>query len=266
MNKTDQLLEIRHFRDGLKKYFEICNRFWEARNRYSSPDDTTIREEEKLREDLTEKYGRLEVLFNRMGTPTRAVVPAIGVPYSIFDEALSADFERRSKGDCLEQAISSATKAIGLFEALSESDYRGLQRATPVVFIGHSFAEVHREKVNAIKEFTATFPLSVITGEKPATEEISEKIKKLIDDSDFIMAILTKDNELSGGQMTPSKWVSDEVAYAMGKNKKIIRLVEDGLLYEAALSADAEYIQFSSENPYTAFAKLSQVLNGLLEK
>lgn len=60
------------------------------------------------------------------------------------------------------------------------------------------------------------------------------------------------------------KW-KKEVAYAIGKGKNVIRILEEGTNYKPALSGDAEYISIKSENQTEAFIKLAYILNSLLK-
>jgi hypothetical protein len=269
MSKNDQLDQVRKFRDGLKEYMLVCNEVWQARNEYRTADEAVYRKERTLREKLIEEWGRLEQLFLKIGAATHSYHPATGIARPIFDEAFSGDFENPFKGEYLGAAIQAATKAIGLLDALSETQYKSIQKTTPVIFVAHSFDERHKEAVKSIQEFVSSFPVSVITGEKPTLKGMADgvpaKIKSLIEDSDLIIAVLTQDDNQEE-KMIPSKWVSDEIAYSLGRNKQIVRLLEKGTHYKAAISGDAEYIEFTKENLSPAFLKLSQILNGFLSK
>ena len=268
MDKADQIKRVRKFRDLLKEYMTICQEFWVARNQHRKVDGSIVTTEAEMRELLTEEWGRLEQLFLKINAPIRTLHPMAGVVRPIFDDALSPDFEGSVKGNALESAIGSATKAIGLLDALSESQYKGIYRSTPNIFVGHSFKDEHKNTIDQIKNFINSYPVSVITGEKPTltgvTEGVPEKVKRLIDDADLVIAILSKDDEIADGKMSPSKWVSDEIAYSLGKGKMIIRLQEDGVEFKPAISGNAEYVSFSKENLSVTFLKLSELLNSFL--
>ena len=96
------------------------------------------------------------------------------------------------------------------------------------------------------------------------TKGVSEKVKGLIDEADIVVAILTKDEPIEGGKMSPSKWVSDEIAYAIGKKKTIVRLIEQDVEYKPTISGDAEYISFGKNNLAPAFSRLSELFNSFL--
>jgi hypothetical protein len=269
MGKVDQIKHIRKFRDSLKKYKTICEEFWIAHREHRNVEKSVAIKEAKMRELLTEMWGRLEQLFHRINAPTSTLHPGIGIVRPIFDDALSSDFDGGVKGMQLESAIGSATKAIGLLDALSESQYKGIYRSTPNIFVAHSFKDEHRNLIDEVKKFISSYPVSITTGEKPTltgvVKGIPEKVKRLIDDAQLVIAILSKDEIIADGKMIPSKWVSDEIPYALGKGKTVIRFQEDGVEFKPTISGDAEYVPFSKENLSTAFIKLSELLNSFLK-
>ena len=236
-------------------------------NRYDNEKrENLLKKEEKLREELTEEWGRLKRVIWRLGVSTITVTPSIGYKEHIFEEALSARiFENPLKFSSLTNAIQSATQAIGAIDSLTDIEFNQLTKRTPILFVSYSFKKENEGLVRTIKDFLEAYPISIITGAKPSTGSVSEKVKKLINDSDCVLAVLTKDEEQKDKSRTPSKWVFDEIAYASGKKKTVIRLLEKGTNYKAAISGDAEYIGFERSNLTEAFVKLAHVLNSLLK-
>ena len=153
MDKKKQIAQVRKFRDELKEYYVLCGPRWKARNGYGSVPKESIEQEKVMREKLTEDWGRLERLFKKIGAPTSSYHPLAGVTRPFFDDALSFDFDGTVKGQGLEAAIQSATKATGLLDALSDVQYKSLLRATPSVFIGHSFKDEHKDSITEIINF-----------------------------------------------------------------------------------------------------------------
>lgn len=265
MKKEDLKKKITIFRDGLKDYRKVYLEILENKYNAQKKEDL-LEKEEQLREELTEEWGQLERMFKKIGAPMITVIPSIGYPTHFFDEALSAQiFDNPHKYRGLEDAISSATKVIGLVDALTDIEFKKLTQKTPILFISYSFKEENEKLVRIIKDFLEAYPISITTGAKPSTGSLSEKVKKLIDDSDYVLAVLTKDEEQKDKSWTPSKWVFDEIAYASGKGKTVIRLLEKGTNYKAAISGDAEYINFEKNNLTGAFIKLAHILNSLLK-
>ena len=77
----------------------------------------------------------------------------------------------------------------------------------------------------------------------------------------MVVAIMTKDEQDDKGAWSPSKWIIEELAYALAnKNKEMIRLLEKGCDTNGRIFGDKEYIPFDRENPTEAFIKLVDVL------
>lgn len=258
MNRNELKDRVKTFRDKLKEYQELLEKIGKSNIVRSQ----LLEGEAKLREELTEEWGRLERIFVQLGLPNIYVFPNLGHKEYIFDEALAAEFSD-NKYLYLSKAIAIATKAIGSVDSLTEIGFKKLSRRTPALFLSYSFRKENEELIGKIKDFLSAYPLSITTGAKPSTDYISEKVKGLINSSDYVLAVLTKDEEQKDGEWNPSKWVLDEIAYALGGEKVIIRLLEDGVNYKPGISGDAEYIGFKRDNLTGAFIKLAQILNSL---
>lgn len=73
-------------------------------------------------------------------------------------------------------------------------------------------------------------------------EELPQKIKRNIDDSQSVVALLTHDG-------IRSQWVNQEIGYADKAGKKIIPIVEEGVEISGFLTSK-ERILFNRANPY----------------
>ena len=260
MNKKDDIKEkITSFRDDLKKYYDLCLKYNNER-KFIGEDEILLhqQEERNLSENLVERWGELEKIFIRIGADITSITPAIGIPEKFFDESLRND-SGPYKFRYLSLAIHSASKAIGLITSMGDQEIEKIMEKIPVLFISYHISKENNIIIEQLKDFTNSFQISVITGTEPETDSLSEKEKRLIDESDYLLAILTKDEEKKDGSWIPSKWVSDEIAYSIGLNKKIIRIVEKGLYYKPAISGDAEYITFDRNNISETIIKLAKI-------
>ena len=86
---------------------------------------------------------------------------------------------------------------------------------------------------------------------------ISSKIKKEIESSDAVVALLTYNSQFSA-------YVHQEIGFADGVHKRIIPLVQPGIQKEAlAMLEGREYIPFDFSNPGYALTTLLNYLNRL---
>jgi hypothetical protein len=130
----------------------------------------------------------------------------------------------------------------------------------PTAFVGHSFNEEDLPFVHAITQTLEALGISVLTGEKPKADRISEKVKRMIDGQHIFVGIFTKRAKLEGkNAWTTSEWVLDEKAYAYGKGRKLILLKEAEVESIGGIQGDYEYLSFSREKFHEVIVKLIQV-------
>ncbi len=260
MNKENLKKDFILFRDNLKKYRDVVQKIWRADNYREKETIPKLIEEEEtpLRECLVEDWGRIEDYYRKMGVSL--VGGAYGRSFPIFDTAFDEQlFENPAKGSALQMASQMATKAVGMLEALEEEDVHRLDRKLPVVFVAHRFGEENKKLIDTVFKFLETQDVAITSGSEVDTDSISEKVKRKIEDADFVIGIMTKDERDEKGEWTAAKWVREELAYALGK-KDVVRLIEEGNDIEGRLFGDREYILFSRENLTSALIDLAQVL------
>ena len=192
----------------------------------------------------------------------------MGRLFPIFDSALEEKlFDNPIKGEALSMALQMATKAVGVIKSLNKEEFGRLEKKTPIVFVSYNFGEKNKEITQKFKDFISKFDVAISEGSQVDTISVSEKIKTKIDGADIIVAIMTKDEQNDQGIWSPSKWIIEELAYALAsKNKEIIRLLEKGCDTTGRIFGDKEYLSFNRENPTEAFIKLAEVLNKKINK
>lgn len=144
-------------------------------------------------------------------------------------------------------------------------------------FVGHSFEDRDEALVNKIITFLTQRNVQCQTGLKAQNKSVSAKVKALIDDNDFFIGIFTIDKPLeekwrlfrkqnSGREFITSNWVIQESGYAIGRNKKIIFLVERGIYKFPELQGDEEYIPFTRDKAgmNEALIKLGDMILGIM--
>lgn len=121
------------------------------------------------------------------------------------------------------------------------------------VFISHSLED--RNIVSTLKSNLALANIQAYIAEEdyqPGTD-IWEKVKRNIDDSNVVIAILTRDG-------SRYSYVNQEIGYASSKpDKQIIPIVEDDVKPVGALEG-MEYIRFNRLSPLNAFDIATQYL------
>jgi hypothetical protein len=92
------------------------------------------------------------------------------------------------------------------------------------------------------------YGLLVRTGEEYQPNQVSDKIRGLIDLSDLFFAIVLPQEDRS--------WITGELHYAFHKGKEPFVLEESGSGYKAALLGDWENIRFNAGHISESFTKI----------
>jgi|SRR5919106_4054444 hypothetical protein len=133
----------------------------------------------------------------------------------------------------------------GAGEAYSPSVPAPQQRPVTSAFLAQSFAEQDASIAKTVQETLESLGLVVVTGERPRSGRISEKVKNLIDQQSLFVAVFTRRDKLAGkNEWTTSLWLIDEKAYAVGANKPLVLLRERGVANIGGIQGDSEYFTF----------------------
>jgi hypothetical protein len=101
-----------------------------------------------------------------------------------------------------------------------------------------------------------------VTGERPRADRISEKVKRLIEQQSMFVGVFTRREKIARKkEWTTSAWVIDEKAYALGRQKRLVLLKEQGVGSIGGIQGDYEYIEFSRDS----LEQLATRLIGLFE-
>jgi hypothetical protein len=133
------------------------------------------------------------------------------------------------------------------------------------IFLAHSFSEDISSIIVEVQEFLESLGHQCISGEKPESSGVSDKVKKRINDCDIFLGIFNQENKISGedNAYTTSNWVIQESGFALGKEKGTIFLVENGIYKFPGLQGDLEVVFFDKEMVSKSFTKISHMISSL---
>jgi tetratricopeptide (TPR) repeat protein len=155
-------------------------------------------------------------------------------------------------------------------------------------FVGRSFADEDKRLWQDFREILEGFkPLGFDFEDASATEprSVSEKVRVRIDRNPVYIGILSRRRPVvpdptrqtgwqraeaafkpqAPSQWTSSEWIVEEVGFAMGRDKVVLLLIEDGVVFpKSDLGADTEYISFARDNLQSAQRKLTQFFSSFI--
>lgn len=154
-----------------------------------------------------------------------------------------------------------------LSSQLNGLDRRNLSRPRSVetrerrktVFLSFDFSR--SGLAEGVKRVLRRSGFEVLTAEE-APGSISLFARQRIAQADYYLAVMTKRSELTEGGFTTSPWLLEEKGVALGLDKKVVLLVEEGVTAFGLLQGDWQRIHFG---PDTLLQACDQALSQLLE-
>ncbi|MCP4608446.1 MAG: hypothetical protein GY845_07015 [Planctomycetes bacterium] len=150
-------------------------------------------------------------------------------------------------------------------------------------FIGRNLDEKDDVLINKIQKFIETFDIDCIGGERSESKPISQKVKERIEGCDIFVGVFTRDQVISSNgkvkhqkwhilrrkdaqaenRYSTSPWVIQESGFAIGRDRHLIFLIENGVVEFPELQGDMEYIPFEKEKIEDKWVNLSGMLNNI---
>ncbi len=121
------------------------------------------------------------------------------------------------------------------------------------VFLAHRFDAHGKAAAAAIRKLLSACSFSVVEGVGYEARSIPAKVEERIDGQDILLAVVTPGD---------STWIATEAAYAHGRNKYVVFLVEEGTeVKKGILGSDYEHLPFPPGNIEKAFTDLLSALS-----
>jgi hypothetical protein len=128
------------------------------------------------------------------------------------------------------------------------------------VFLSYSFSKPEDRLIAAeLEDVFRSFGVRTVTGLNLGGNQLTDEVKALIKESDGLVALASRREQLASGDWITHPWIRDEFGYAKSVGKNAIALVEDGVSTNGAYES-YERIPFERNNLAPALLKLSKTL------
>jgi hypothetical protein len=153
--------------------------------------------------------------------------------------------------------VSTARVPCGTICSLSSTNRQiEMQR----VFLAFSFRNQDQDLVRRIEALLESHDIQVETGEALGGQALTQAVQKRIDESDALVAVLTRSERLASGKWSTHDWVRDELNYARTKRKRAIALV-DVAVDVGGTYQEHERIDLDTKKESLSLLKLSQAVS-----
>jgi len=128
------------------------------------------------------------------------------------------------------------------------------------IFLSYSFSKPEDlDIVRQVEDLFRSFGIITRTGLNLGGHQLTDQVFSLIDQSDALVAIASRREELVEGGWATHPWIRDEVGHARTTQKNAIVLVEDGVSSGGAYES-YERIDFQRNNLDPALLKLAKTV------
>lgn len=155
-----------------------------------------------------------------------------------------------------------------------------------IAFVGHSFTENDAEIVRRFLDFFDHIAALGIGftwehAENAEPKVLTDKVLELIEGKNLFIGICTaketivvnpRKSRINSRHLVVNKdecfvktsdWIIQEIGLAIGRNMKVMLLVEEGLRTPGGLQGNLEYIEFKRESPEKSFTKILEMIKAI---
>jgi tetratricopeptide (TPR) repeat protein len=148
-------------------------------------------------------------------------------------------------------------------------------------FVGRSFDKKDEQVITKVTDFIKSLDIECVDAKPAKPKTVEEKITELIKGCDIFVGIFNCDRIICQEAKkvklyckpknkttiyTTSNWVIQESGFALGSNKYLILLKEDGVCELPELQGNLEYIPFDRNHLEESFLKISQMISDIKTK
>lgn len=130
-----------------------------------------------------------------------------------------------------------------------------LERMIRTAFVAHGFDKKGEDYARKVADFLRLVGIEPITGQPFEPNNVSDKVRRRIDDNASFFAIGTPQDDQT--------WIIQETTYAESRDKYPFLLIESGTTLKQGLLGDREYIAFPEGHISESFISILQGLQKL---
>lgn len=129
------------------------------------------------------------------------------------------------------------------------------------IFLAFAFRDEDKPLVSQVERLLASQFVQIKTGERLGGGQLTPEVQKRIQDSDALVALMTRRDQLQAGGWTTHPWVKDELAWARANHRRAIAVVEEGVT-EGGMFQPHEWIPLDRDRPVEMLLRLAETVAG----
>jgi|ERR1700685_1016706 len=129
------------------------------------------------------------------------------------------------------------------------------------IFVAYGYNSRDKWIEDSIQPIVEAFGSEFVHGGDLGGQPITEGVRALINSSDALLAFATRRDALANDQFTTHRWVTDELAYAIGQGKQqVVEVREEGVLDQGGIVGDRQRITYRDDDRVRCLVEVIKVL------
>jgi hypothetical protein len=127
------------------------------------------------------------------------------------------------------------------------------------IFVAHGYNSRDRWVEEVFRPIIEAFGSEFVSGGDLGGQTITEGVQALINSSDALIAFATRRNATMNDQFDTHRWVTDELAHAIGQRKRVLEIREDGVVQDG-IAGDRQRLTYNEQDKVKCIVQVIQVL------
>lgn len=128
------------------------------------------------------------------------------------------------------------------------------------VFVAYGYNDRDRWIPRLVFPVIRAFGDEVQTGEDMGGEILTDGVKRRIERADALIAFATRRGDPNNGRWETHRWVTDELAYALAREKPVLEIREAGVGDQGGLAGDRQRVSYEEEKRDECIVELVKTL------
>ena len=128
------------------------------------------------------------------------------------------------------------------------------------IFVAYGYNSRDKWIEDSIQPIVEAFGSEFVHGGDLGGQQITEGVRALINSSDSLLAFATRRDAVGNDQFATHRWVTDELAYAIGQGKQVLEIREDGVLEQGGIAGDRQRITFRADDRLRCLVEVIKTL------
>jgi hypothetical protein len=130
------------------------------------------------------------------------------------------------------------------------------------IFVAYGFNERDRWVETFVFPIIQAFDDEVLTGEELHGDQITDAVRRKIQQADALIGFTTRREQLADERWTTHRWVTDEISHALALGRPVVEVRENGVDEQGGIAGDRQRIPYTESQRDRCLVELVKAIGG----